>query len=267
MRKKRPTGTCHLCGSRGLLSFEHVPPESAFNNQPVVESAIEEAFGRELDSQPRGKINQRGAGSYTLCDRCNNVTGSWYADAFARWCGQGAEVLVRSEFRPKLIYLHYVLPLRVLKQIITMCFSTNTAQWRKNHPELETFVLDRNRRWLDPKYRVFAYYNVEGTFRRASHSMALVNLNRGRGVIQVTEISHPPFGYVLTVDGSKPDERLCEITHFQRYEYGEFEVAPLYLPVLPTHLPIPLDYRTQNEINEQIKRSRQYEDSAGSPTP
>lgn len=162
MRKRRPDGICHLCGNYGPLSFEHVPPESAFNDQPVVESAIEEAFGREVDDRPRGKINQRGAGAYILCEPCNNVTGSWYADAFAHLCGQGAEVLVRSDFKPKLIYLHYVLPLRVLKQIITMCFSTNTHRWREEHPELEVFVLHRERRWLNRRYRVFAYYNVEG---------------------------------------------------------------------------------------------------------
>ena len=254
MGKQRPVGPCHLCGDVKELSFEHVPSAAAFNRRPVVEEPLFEVMRRGLDSPARGRINQRGAGSYTLCEDCNNKTGSWYADDFAVWCAQGAKVLRLSGFRPKLIYLHYVFPLRVLKQIYVMAFSTNRESWRKKHPELEQFVLDRSRRWLNPRYRSFVYYNVEGGLRRVGNAMAVVDLNRGPGVLQVTEIARPPFGYVVTTDGSRPNDLLCEITHFHRYEYDEMEVAPLYLPVLPTHLPIPLDYRTSGEIDGQAKR-------------
>ena len=140
-----------------------------------------------------------------------------------------------------------------------MAFSANTEHWRENHPELERFVLDRTRRWLNPSYRVFVYFNVEGCYRFVGNQMAMVNLNKGPGVVQVTELSHPPFGYVLTVDGSRPDDRLYEISYFRRYAYDELEVAPLYPPVLPTHLPIPLDYRSRSEIQEQAQRSRRRE--------
>lgn len=164
-------------------------------------------------------------------------------------------ILIRSNGQPRLIYLHHVFPLRILKQIITMCFSVNSSKWGRNHPELEEFVLNRNRHWMNPRYRTFVYYNIEGQFRRLGDGIAHINLNKSSKVIQVTEITHPPFGYVFTVDGSCPDERLCEISHFQRYEYSEFEVAPLYLPTLPTHIPIPLDYRTGEEIREQAREN------------
>jgi len=251
----RYEGTCHLCGKVGPLSFEHVPPRRAFNDQPVRQISLEGSFQFENERAEKGAVSQRGAGAYTLCERCNNLTGKWYAKDFVKWCGQGAEILVRSEYRPTLIYLHYVLPLRVLKQILTMCFSMNTPSWRESVPELEQFVLDRDRRWLPPRYRVFVYYNVEGTMRRVGNSIAMVNLNESHDVVQVTEISHPPFGYVLTVDGSRPDDRLFEITHFQRYEYGEIEVAFLRPEILPTHLGIPLDYRSREEIENQIALS------------
>lgn len=259
MKKQRPEGTCHLCGKDGTLSYEHVPPAAAFNRKPVVETPIEEAFNQAFDALPRGKINQQGAGAYTLYERCNNNTGSWYGGAFADWCYQDAEVLTRSGFKPKLIYLHYVFPLRILKQILTMCFSTNSPRWREKHPELEAFILDRERRWLNPQYRVFVSYNVEGTYRRIGNTVAMVNLNKGTNVVQVAEISHPPFGYVMTYDGTCPDRRLFDITHFRRYAFEEFEVAPLYLPVLPTHLPLPLDYRTKSEIEDQVQKSLHYE--------
>ncbi|MET4518119.1 hypothetical protein [Bradyrhizobium sp. I1.7.5] len=33
-------GVCHLCSVNGKLSFEHVPPEAAFNDQRILESDI-----------------------------------------------------------------------------------------------------------------------------------------------------------------------------------------------------------------------------------
>jgi hypothetical protein len=34
MGKRTKNGRCHICGNVGELSFEHVPPEKAFNNKP-----------------------------------------------------------------------------------------------------------------------------------------------------------------------------------------------------------------------------------------
>lgn len=247
-RGKAPTGHCRICGHYGKLSFEHVPPKSAFNRGKVTTSPIGEGFDQPFDEPPRGRIVEGGVGAYTLCGKCNNDTGVWYAKDFAKWCYQGGRVLAMTDGKPKLIYLHYIYPLRILKQIITMAFSMNGPKFREFHPDLVEFVLNRERRWLNPRYRVFAYFNTEGTMRRIGDSMAMVNLNKGRNVIMVTEISHPPFGYVLTTDGTSPSDKLTEISHFRRYEYDEWEVAPLYLPILDTHMPIPLDYRTRQEI-------------------
>jgi hypothetical protein len=261
MARTRTQGDCHLCGTRSPLSFEHVPPRAAFNDLPVITRPFEDDFNLNSSTKRNGHISQRGMGAYTLCQSCNNKTGAWYARDFSAWCYQGMNVLIRTDYKPKLIYLHYTFPLRVLKQIYTMAFSSNSSGWRKLHPELEQFVLDPSRRWLNPKYRTFVYYNVEGTLRQAGNYMAMVKLDKGGDVIQVTETSFPPFGYVVTTNGTKPDTRLFEITHFRRYSYDEIEVAPLYLPVLPTHLPIPLDYRTREEIAEQAASSRRLQRS------
>lgn len=76
---------------------------------------------------------------------------------------------------------------------------------------------------------------------------AKVNVVTYKGML-LSEISYPPFGYVLTIDSEPPDNRLYEITHFSTYGYQDFKIMTLKLPVLPTHLGYPGDYRNKDDI-------------------
>src|SRR6267378_1445712 len=100
MRRSRgKVGKCHLCGTVGPLSFEHVPPKAAFNNRPVIAYGFDEAIKAGPEQPKGGRIRQRGAGAYTLCNRCNNNTGKWYGRFFAGWARFGMEVLRRTQGR------------------------------------------------------------------------------------------------------------------------------------------------------------------------
>lgn len=247
--KKGQEGFCHLCGRFGPLSYEHVPPRSAFNDRSVIESPWLDDLQRERGKRPKNsRVNQRGVGAYTLCRECNSLTGKWYGPHFARWVRHGADLLETSRCDISLTYLHYLLPLSVLKQIITMNFSINHHKWREEYPELEHFVRNRNRTYLDPKHRFFLYFNYDGGLRRIGGDETSRVFARNSQILKVSEISHPPFGYVHTTDGSHPDRRLFEITHFKNYRYDEFSILPLRLQCLPTHLGITLDYRSYEEI-------------------
>jgi hypothetical protein len=147
-----------------------------------------------------------------------------------------------------LIYLNYLIPLQILKQIVAMFFSVNTEKFREMNEELVRFVLNKEAMYLSPKYRFFTYYNIVGRSRFASGS-GLIDTKTGKLCI-FSEITYPPFGYVMTIDSEPPDGRLFEITHFARYFYNEFAVVPLKLPVLPTHLLFPGDYRDKDQIRK-----------------
>jgi hypothetical protein len=75
-KQTRPTGICHLCGQVKVLSFEHVPPEKAFNDKPAFLIPFEEAIHLGPDDEPQSKPIklQRGMGGYTLCDSCELLT-------------------------------------------------------------------------------------------------------------------------------------------------------------------------------------------------
>ena len=245
MAKRKIEGYCAICGTYGPLTFEHVPPEKAFNNRPIIMLAFEKAINLAPGERAKGPIQQRGMGAYTLCGKCNNDTGGWYGSAFVDWCAQGMEILQMAQGRPTLIYPHHIYPLRVFKQIITMFFSANPESLR-HHDKVVQFVLNRERRYLSPTYRVFVYYNNVGRTRFKGFA-GLLNINTGTNTL-MSEITFPPFGYVLTLDSPPTDDRLLEITHFARSDYDAQITLPLRLPVLPTHVWVPGDYREHDQI-------------------
>jgi hypothetical protein len=259
MARRKIEGHCHICGDFGPLSWEHVPPKQAFNSRPVEAYPFSHAleFGLD-DARPRGTVIQRGMGGYTLCERCNNRTGHWYGTDFIEWCYQGRDLLIQAEGKPSLVYLHYVLPLRVIKQVATMFFSACGAQFRHKCEDLVAFVLNPERRYLPPKYGFYAYYNIEGTYRFSS-IVATMRIDRNQTSV-FAEITFPPYGYVLTLDSPPPDPRLVSISHFARYDYNEFRTFPMQLPVLPTFLTLPGDYRTRSEIEITKTKNLLYAD-------
>lgn len=244
----RPEGYCRICGTYCVLSEEHVPPRKAFNDGEYIALETDFSLYDPFEQDVKGQVVQGGLSGFTLCTKCNNDTGGWYARAFIEWTKFGMKVLQMSGNNPKLIYLHDIFPLRVLKQIMAMTFSMNGGSFRDKNPELVKFVLNKEEKWLNPRYRTFVYFNINGVPRRVGNNLTVMDLRRGEAQV-VTEISHPPFGYVVTTDGSQPHNKLtAEITHFRRHDYQQRVTAPLYLPVLDTYMPIPLDYRTVDEI-------------------
>src|SRR5438552_9354996 len=95
-RSREVIGVCHLCGTEGRLSFEHVPPKAAFNNRPVVAYGFEEAIKAGPENSGKGRIQQRGAGAYTLCGKCNNDTGRWYGKHYAAWTYGALTTFIRA---------------------------------------------------------------------------------------------------------------------------------------------------------------------------
>lgn len=246
-------GECALCGAIGDLTFEHVPPQKAFNNLRTIGLSWDEALRLGPDTPIKGKVHQGGVGGYTLCPACNNNTGSWYARSLVKWCYRGMGILERSRGHADLFHMRGVHPLRVLKEIMVMFCSVNrkitTAQ-----PWLRRFLLNRDSQEWAEGWRLFVYYNVEGKLRYANGATR-INFETGITTM-MSEINYPPFGYVLLMHGASPDPRLTEITDLVRYGYNEV-ASDLVMPmaVLPTHLMYPGDYRSRDEIEAERQRS------------
>nr|AGM16423.1 hypothetical protein [uncultured bacterium] len=252
-RTKKVFGFCKLCGREGPLTFDHVPPRAAFNDGNFYSVPDEEMYDWAPNEEFKGKLKQGGVGFYSLCAKCNNDTGSWYGRDFTWWCRDAAHILVAAKGRPSLYYPQKFFPLRIIKQVITMFLSMNEVNLREGEPELARFVLNREERYLNPKYRIFAYYNYQGHPRFKSYSVIWDN-----GVLsRLSEIAFPPIGYVLTFNSPPPDLRQTEITYFSAYGYNDWKEIAMRFPVLETHLPMaPGDYRSIEEIQKAVESGR-----------
>jgi hypothetical protein len=228
-------GICHICGQDKKLSFEHVPPRAAFNDRPILRTAFEDFLCSENPDEIKGKIQQRGAGARTLCEKCNSDTGAWYGGAYAKWASQAMQLIIETRGKPSLGYPFNLFPLRVLKQIICMFFSANSPQYKKLNTDLVRFVLNCESRDLPSRVRVYVFYTLSGRFRSIGATGVLRGLGSGNSNIDViAEITFPPFGCVMTLgDSNPPDNRFCEITSFSQFEYKDWYAGlwmKLYYP-------------------------------------
>src|SRR5687767_12864916 len=125
-RRPKHSGTCQICGMHGKLSFEHVPPEAAFNDKKYhysreAKEIIDDSNSTTIEdyfvTRNNGRKKQGGIGFFTLCTKCNNNTGSWYGKDFVSWAFQCMSILLKSSGKPSLYYPTFIFPLRIIKQI------------------------------------------------------------------------------------------------------------------------------------------------------
>jgi len=141
-----------------------------------------------------------------------------------------------------------IFPLPIIKQIATMFLARHSGRF---HPEkkesLVRFVLNREQRHLDPKYRVWVYQVAPGPLRDTALGVTL-NVVTGE-CTHGAEFSFPPYGYLVTMGSRPQDRRLCEISHFARYHHLQMTQMSLNMPVLPTHGPALGDYRSFKDMS------------------
>ena len=151
-------------------SFEHTPPQKAFNSAPTTSHTLMEWIARDAGGEiPGGTEERRGSGAPVLCEPCNTKTGSWYVGELVNFVRAGAMILAdvpRAEVdaltesrwvrfsvttKPGHLELH---PLRVAKAIVTMMLATSD-ELGATHPELSDFVQDRTRFGLSDEFRLY----------------------------------------------------------------------------------------------------------------
>jgi hypothetical protein len=253
------TGDCCICGANGKLSFEHVPPQAAFNDRRVFEANINGLLNGKWSPGERieeGKYKQRGAGRYSLCGKCNSDTGGWYGSSYVDVARQAMYRLHYSQGNMAgLAYPYGMFPLRFLKQISAMFFSACGPALQDRNPDLVRFVLNKDERRLPPQIRYFAYLHhpTDSTCIRQS---GITGMMRGSHQFLFSEIAFPPFGLIMSINSPPVHTDLCEITHLNQYSYRQWDVVYLKLPVFPVTTWFPGDFRTVEGVLKDQAENR-----------
>lgn len=264
--RKRVEGKCKLCGKVKPLTFEHVPPESAFKSFAVKEIPFEESIKLITGEDGRlpwdmkglkGKLNQRGGGGYYLCSECNSNTGSWYITEYVRFVRTLHEVL--SDLNPKpnercYFKVEKLHPLQIFKAIMTMFCDINYECF--GDESLREFLLNKESNVFDKgKYSVYLYL-TKGPMVRINSLAAMCRSDVG--IVMQSEISRYPLGMVLYINKPKVLIPLgLDITQFADCKYSdECNVSFYGIPLLEVNTQFPDDYRSKDEIIEGIALSQ-----------
>jgi len=264
-------GICKVCGRFSELSYEHVPPKSAFNNNknyyishinPLIKNRNAETFDelRKIDSKNITK-KQGGIGFYSLCRNCNTNFGTWYVRAYSEWVKQSINYIEFIIKNPLDNFVVKIYPLRVLKQIVSMFFTLNYKEFSKEYPILKRFILSKESTEFDSRIRIFIYYNAIGGVLRYLPHNTILDLNLGEKPVNLSEIAFPPLGLVMTMNDGDVDPRLSEITFFSNFNYNQEVEMNQNLCILNTMIEFAGDYRTKVEIEIALKESKKFKEN------
>ena len=208
--------------------------------------------------QRKGPIQQGGVRRYTLCEDCNNKTGHWYGDEYVKWSYVAVGILQRhfpdpgsldKDPAPKWARLSFkeVYPLRFIKAVTTLLFSVNSPEFQESHPDLATFVLDKDCMGLPDRYKFYLSLFL-GPISRYVGVAGRGNVNSDQ-MDYLTEFSYPPFSCLLTIDTPQFVQPCGVISGFADYRYNRRADMEIDVLVGFGHTPYPGDYRSQAAID------------------
>lgn len=150
-------GICRVCGQFTDLTFEHIPPRSAFNCGRVRSIDLGEWLRRDDLDYAGGRIQQRGMGAEVLCGRCNSFLGRQYVSEYRAWARWGMHLLKLAppDANAVVATVSGRKPLRFLKQCVAMVMCSNSPAFVGIHPALQKFVLDVYKKGLPDKYDTY----------------------------------------------------------------------------------------------------------------
>jgi hypothetical protein len=136
--------------------------------------------------------------------------------------------------------------LPVTKQIVASLLAINDPAFAEKNPALREFVLDHEHRGLPDKYRLYACL-FNGPLARFAGLAVELNVETQKAVY-MTELAHPPFAYLLTLE-SEPSQPISDIISWTTRGVDEErdERVPMILGF--GHTALPGDYRSKAMVD------------------
>lgn len=259
-------GKCALCRKECDLSFEHIPPKSAYNGHPAKAVSGTEFIGNGKLPWDISDLHyenlQRGMGKYSLCNNCNNNTGTWYGEEYLKIARAAAYVLslTNKEEVTSFKVLDFY-PLRFVKQVLSMFCSINNFE-DKRIERLREFVLDKTATNLDSsKYKLCMYFTESKLQKLNGLSVHIVMHENSFISLALSEISVAPLGFILYFNPIKEWEyKGIDITNFCSANYEEKGEIKFPFTLFEVNSWISEDYRTKEEIEQCVEENKKWEE-------
>jgi len=210
---------CSICGLEKELTFEHFPPKAANNNKPVNIKGLENltplggVFYEKYHKSPKGM------GGYKSCQTCNNLTGTWYANAYIDVNNQFLSVISESIDKENIELKVKVKPLNFFKQVmyLFLCADQATGVIRESVNETN-FILDKVSKNLTDEISVWMGITANSDFLFNGIMVGSDGIHEPR---TFARIRCKPFIFELFYDNVPIDKSLINITDFKNYNYDE----------------------------------------------
>lgn len=265
-------GRCALCGKECELTFEHIPPRAAFNSTPIRPVSGSELFKNgsakdeermpwEIGGLPY-ENQQQGMGRYSLCQTCNNNTGSWYGDAYVAFAQRAYTAIKKFQSDEQtIIGFKELYPLKIIKQVLSMFCSINSmAIVDPRFEPIREFVLDKNAVGLDKtKYKLCVYFTDSTLVKYAGLSVSLKLQQSGVRTMAMSEITAHPLGFILYFDPVDMWEyQGIDITKFADFNYDDMATIGFLWNVVEMNDIFPEHFRTKEEIMKCVEENKKW---------
>lgn len=249
---------CHVCGSEGQLSFEHIPPKSMGNNHGVrsyrgidiIKTAG--AFdASSLEGVRFSKMN-RGSGTNTLCRDCNSYFGTHYVKEYASCIRElGARFLQQPPAEgSRSVHLEGgdVNLLAFFKHVISnFCATTPYGTML----DCKEFLLDRKSNDFPSRYRLYMFAVPDPDSMMVQTGW--MTLFTKQGAYRLAHVALYPAGFTLLDEDESdfiPPFLGCDITDMASQGWDDRPGFILDLPLMSLDKLYPMPVKAKEENAE-----------------
>jgi hypothetical protein len=244
-----PEGFCWLCNKFEKLTKEHIPPEKAFNDCPLLLAKIDERCaqaGSQLYFAPHTKYS-KGLCFHTLCSDCNNRYGSKYGGAYVDLVKKVAERIGDIPCFHKTSIIGIKRPIRILKQVMLQFVTANGAKFVYANEWVAPFVREPRNTEIPKNIGIYLFAsNTRGA--RTTGVSAHIDLSLPYKSAVVAEFTFWPLGTVISFDGELSHPKLTPVHHWAKYRFDYEGAVDIELSVNPAESEYPVDFRTREQI-------------------
>ena len=242
---------CHVCGSEGSLSFEHIPPKSMGNNHGIRNYKGVDIIKKEgvfdassLDGVRFTKMN-RGSGVRALCRSCNSYFGTHYVKEYTSYIRElGAGFLQQppeEDVKVRYIQSGNVNLLAFFKHVISnVCATTPFGTML----DCKEFLLDRESSDFPSRYRLYMFAVPDPDSLMVQTGW--MTLFTRQGAYTLAHVALYPVGFTLVDEDASdfiPPFLGCNITDMASLRWGDKPDFVLDLPLMSLDklYPIPVE--------------------------